>query len=54
MTRDEFAVSVSRFAVVALLLIFVTKLALADGQDIHLRFHSNKTPIDFPYQTERP
>lgn len=53
MTRDNFAASVSRFIVVALLLIFVTKLALADGQNIHLRFHSNKAPIDFPYQSEK-
>lgn len=58
MTRDEFALNVSRFATIALLLIFVSKLAFADHQDLSFGFSSSKiqtekTKIDFPYQSER-
>lgn len=57
MTRDEFALNVSRFATVALLILFATKLALADGQNIPFtpgKASVEKMKIDFPYQTETP
>lgn len=57
MTRDKFALNISHFATIALLIIFAGKIAFADHQDLSFVFTSNKThqekiKIDFPYQHE--
>ena len=56
MTRHEFSLSFARFATAMLLIVFATKIALADGTDIsipkiwHTKQYTEKMKVDFPYQ----